>query len=64
MSSSLGLSAAYAWKGKNRLNYALGATLMMVGDAKIDQTSQGIRAAGKFNQNYILFAGGTMRYAF
>ena len=58
------LSAAYAWKGKNKLNYALGATLMMVGDAKIDQTSQGIRAAGKFDQNYILFAGGTMRYAF
>jgi len=58
------LSAAYAWKGKNRLAYALGATLMMIGDAKIDQTSQGIRAAGKFDQNYSLFAGGTMRYAF
>jgi len=36
----------------------------MVGDAEIDQTSQGIRAAGQFDQNYILFAGGTVRYAF
>ena len=58
------LSAAYAWTGKNKLNYALGATLMMIGDAEIDQTSQGVRAAGKFDQNYILFAGGTVRYAF
>ena len=58
------LSAAYAWKGKNKLNYALGATLLIVGDAEIDQTSQGVRAAGKFDQNYILFAGGTVRYAF
>jgi long-chain fatty acid transport protein len=57
-------SAAYAWKGKNKLNYALGATILMVGDAKIDQTSQGVRAAGKFDTNYILFAGGTARYAF
>jgi len=58
------LSAAYNWKGRNKLNYALGATLLMVGDANIDQTSQEIRAAGKFDQNYILFAGGTVRYAF
>jgi long-chain fatty acid transport protein len=57
-------SAAYAWKGKNKLNYALGATLLMVGNAKIDQTSQGVRAAGKFDTNYILLAGGTVRYAF
>jgi len=58
------VSAAYGWKGKNKLNYALGATLLIVGDAEIDQTSQGVRAAGKFDTNYILFAGGTVRYAF
>ena len=58
------VSAAYTWKGKNKLDFALGATLMMIGDAEIDQTSQGVRAAGKFDQNYILFSGGTVRYAF
>jgi len=35
-----------------------------VGDADVDQTSQGVRAAGKFDKNYILFAGGSVRYAF
>ena len=41
-----------------------GATLLIVHDAKIDQTSQGVRAAGKFDESYILFAGGTVRYVF
>jgi hypothetical protein len=36
----------------------------MVGDAKIDLTSQGVRAAGEFDTNYILFLGGTVRYRF
>ena len=58
------VSAAYGWKGKNKLNYALGATLLIVSDAEIDQTSQGVRAAGEFDTNYILFAGGTVRYTF
>ena len=58
------VSAAYGWKGKNKLNYALGATLLIVGDAEIDQTSQGVRAAGEFDTNYILYAGGTVRYSF
>ena len=58
------VSAAYGWKGKNKLNYALGATLLIVGDAEINQTSQGVRAAGEFDTNYILFAGGTVRYTF
>ena len=58
------LSAAYFWKGSNRLDYSLGTTLYMIGDAKIDLTSQGVRAAGEFDTNYILFLGGTVRYRF
>jgi len=37
---------------------------LIADDAKIDHTSQGVRAAGKFDENYILFTGGTVRYAF
>jgi hypothetical protein len=37
---------------------------MMVGDADVDQTSQGVCAAGRFDSNYILFAGGTVRNVF
>jgi len=58
------LSAGYGQKFKNNLDYALGATLMLVGDAKINQTSQGVTAAGEFDTNYILFLGGTLRYTF
>lgn len=58
------LSAGYGWKGKNKLDYALGATLMLVGDADIKQTSQGVTAAGSFDTNMVLFVGGTLRYVF
>jgi hypothetical protein len=37
---------------------------MIVGDAKINQTNQGVTAAGEFDTNYVLFAGGSVRYLF
>jgi long-chain fatty acid transport protein len=58
------LSAGYGQKFRDKLDFALGATLMLVGDADIKQTSQGVTAAGKFDTNYILFLGGTLRYEF
>jgi long-chain fatty acid transport protein len=58
------LSGAYFWKGANKLDYSLGATLYFIGDANIDLTAQGVRAAGKYDSNYILFLGGTVRYRF
>jgi long-chain fatty acid transport protein len=36
------VSLAYAWKGNKRLDFSLGSTVYIVGDAKIDQTSQGV----------------------
>lgn len=57
-------SFAYFWQGKKNLDFALGGTLYLVGDARVDQTSQGVRAKGKFDSNYILFLGGTLRYVF
>lgn len=58
------LSASYFWEGTKQLDFSLGSTLYMIGDADIDVTAQGVRAAGKFDKNYILFLGGTLRYTF
>jgi len=58
------LSAAYAWKGSRRLDFALGGTLAYFGEGKVDQTAQGVRFKGKFDTNMALFLGGTARYVF
>lgn len=58
------LSGSYSWNAKKNLGYSLGATLYLVGDAPIDQTSQGVRVKGEFDTNAILFLGGTLRYVF
>jgi long-subunit fatty acid transport protein len=56
------LSFAYGWKGKKGLDFSLGSTIYLIGDAKIDQTSQGVRTKGKYDTNHIVFLGGTARY--
>lgn len=58
------LAGAYTWQGSKKLSYAVGATLYINGDASIDQTDQGVRAAGDFDTNVTLFVGGTVRYVF
>jgi long-chain fatty acid transport protein len=58
------LAGSYAWAGKKHFDYSIGATLYLVGDASVDQTSQGVRTAGEFDQNTMLFLGGTLHYAF
>jgi len=58
------LSAAYAWKGHKKLDFAVGASLMYFGEGKVDQVSQGVRFKGKFDTNIALFLGGTLRYMF
>jgi long-chain fatty acid transport protein len=58
------LAASYLWKGGKNLDFSIGGTLYMVGDAEIDTTSQGIRAQGEFDENIMLFLGGTFRYIF
>ena len=57
-------SASYTWNGKGGLDYSIGASLTMFGDSKIDNTVQGVRVRGDFDNNYILFLGGTLRYVF
>jgi long-chain fatty acid transport protein len=58
------LSFAYAWEGQKDLDFSLGGTVYLIGDAKIDQTSQGFRTKGEYDTNYIVFFGGTARYRF
>ncbi len=58
------LSFAYAWEGRKDIDFSLGGTVYLVGDASIDQTSQGVRTKGKYDTNYIVFFGGTVRYRF
>ena len=58
------MSAGYSWEGDNKSSYAIGATLTRVGEAAIDQTAQGVQAAGDFDKYLLLSVGGTWRYLF
>ena len=55
-------SAAYARAKKSGRGWSAGATLQVFGDAKVDQTIQGVRFKGDFSDFYVLFAGLTMRF--
>jgi len=57
------LSAAYGRFREDRSRgWSVGATLALFGDAKVDQTVQGVRFAGDFDKYYVLFLGGTYRF--
>ena len=58
------LSGTYLWKNKSGVSYSLGATLMMIGDAEVKQSTQGVTYRGDFDTNYIVFLGSTLRYEF
>ncbi len=55
-------SAAYARAKESGRGWSAGATLQIFGDAKVDQTIQGVRFKGDFSDFYVLFAGLTMRF--
>ena len=58
------LSGSYAWLGSKNLDFAIGGTLYLIGDAPVDMTAQGVRSKGEFDSNAVLFVGGTLRYLF
>ncbi len=64
------VSMAYGWRGGKQLDFSVGGTLYLMGDAKVDQTSPdlpgipGTRVVGEFDTNMILFLGATARYRF
>ncbi|MEA3278942.1 MAG: outer membrane protein transport protein [Pseudomonadota bacterium] len=58
------LSASYAWKQKDNLAFSLGATLIFVGDAALEQTAQRVTVRGDYDTNMLAIFGGTLRYNF
>ncbi len=57
------IAGAYAWK-RDTLDVGLSAALYLQDESKIDQTSQGVRVVGEFDDPYILFLGATVKYEF
>jgi long-chain fatty acid transport protein len=55
-------SAAYGHFDETRRGWSVGTTLAVFGDAKVDQTAQGVRFAGEFDEYYVLYLSGTLRF--
>lgn len=52
---------ALGWaKSKPNRNYSIGFTFIDLGDGRMDQTVQGARFKGKFDDNYLIFLSGSM----
>ena len=58
------LGGAYSWQGGKKMDFAVGGTLYLFGDAPVEQTDQGVTAAGDFDEYTTLYLGGTLRYTF
>ena len=56
------LSAGYLWQAKENLSVSVGATVYLMGDTPIDQTSQGVRVQGNYSRNGFALLGGHLRY--
>jgi len=54
-------STSYSVLGAGNFDYAFGATLFVFGDGKVDQTAQGVRFVGEFDDNHMLMIGATIR---
>jgi long-chain fatty acid transport protein len=54
-------STSYSVIGDNSFDYSFGASLIVFGDAKVDQTAQGVRFVGEFDSNHMLMIGATIR---
>ena len=66
MDEQLQLSFGFGTKEDNdsRLKYGLAATVMYMGDGKVDQTAQGTRFRGEFDTNVMFIVGGMIAYEF
>ena len=54
-------STSYSVLGAGNFDYAFGATLFVFGDGKVDQTAQGVRFVGEFEDNHMLMISATIR---
>ncbi len=60
----LRLSAAYGRDKGDQHAWGIGATLLWLGNGKVDQVAGGARFAGEFDKNWILFVGGMYQRRF
>ena len=60
----LRLSAAYGRDVGGEHAWGIGATLLWLGNGKVDQVAGGARFAGEFDKNWILFVGGMYQRRF
>lgn len=60
----LRLSIAWGNDTGGRSAWGIGATLLWLGDGKVDQVAGGQRFAGEFDKNWILFVGGMYQRRF
>jgi long-chain fatty acid transport protein len=58
------VSASYGWRHNDNLAFSLGATLVFVGDAALEQTAQRVTVRGDYDTNMLAILGGTLRYDF
>jgi long-chain fatty acid transport protein len=58
------VSLGFARNVSKSFTYGIGATVMVNGDAQLDQTTQGVRFAGKFDKNIIFLVGGSAQWRF
>ena len=60
----LRLSAAYGRDTGGKHAWGVGATLLWLGNGKVDQTAGGVRFAGEFDKNWVFFVGGMYQRRF
>ena len=58
------IAGAIIHQSEESFDYALSASFVYFGEGKVDQTSQGVRTKGEFDDNWGVFLGGTMSYEF
>ena len=58
------VSFAYGRDTGGKSAWAVGATWLWMGEGRVDTTAQGVRYAGEFDKNSILFVGATYLHRF
>ncbi len=58
------VSLGFAHNASKNLTYGVGGTVLFNGDAQINQNTQGVRFAGKFDTNIVFLVGGSAQWRF
>ena len=58
------IATAFIHAPEEAFSYGISLSWVYFGEGKVDQTSQGVRAKGEFEENWGLFIGGNVTYRF